>query len=255
MEEQTPPPPPPPPPFPMAPRAYPGSSNEVEAGACFEWLRHGWAMFLGNPGMWVGAGAIVFVTLFFLFFTIIGQLAASMLLPILGAGMIYLCRCQVQGEPQKIGDLFIAFRVRTSSLLVVSALYTAGIFGIAILGFLLVTGGLLGGAVTGRVAGIVVAVGGVMVATLLVLALSVPVIMATWFAPPLVLFHNMPPVAAMKASFEACYRNWLPFTVYGIVLFILCFFAFLPAMLGFILLIPVLAGAWYASYRDIFPGV
>lgn len=93
-----------------------------------------------------------------------------------------------------------------------------------------------------------------MLAGLLVMLLSVPVIMATWFAPLLVFFHDMTPLAAMKASFSAGARNWLTMVVFGVFLVVALFFAMLPLGLGLLLLLPVFSGAVYASYRDIFPG-
>jgi uncharacterized membrane protein len=96
--------------------------------------------------------------------------------------------------------------------------------------------------------------GVVMLAGLLVMVLSIPVIMATWFAPALVYFHQMKPVDAMKASFAAGQKNWLPMSIFGIILMVAGFFAMLPLMLGFLLLLPIFCGAVYASYRDIFVG-
>ena len=94
--------------------------------------------------------------------------------------------------------------------------------------------------------------GGLMLSLLLSLALSVPAVMAIWFAPALVFFNNMQPVEALKASFEACMKNVLAFLVYGLIVLVLAFFAALPVGLGFLVLIPVLAGSVYAAYRDVF---
>jgi uncharacterized membrane protein len=91
-----------------------------------------------------------------------------------------------------------------------------------------------------------------MLAGLVVLVLSVPVIMATWFAPALVFFHDMKPGAAMRASFDAGAKNWLVMVIFGIFLLVSLFFAMLPLGLGLLLLLPIFSGAVYASYRDIF---
>ncbi|MBK6958064.1 MAG: hypothetical protein IPH22_06435 [Nitrosomonas sp.] len=37
--------------------------------------------------------------------------------------------------------------------------------------------------------------------SLIALTLSIPLMMASWFSPLLVIFHNVPPVAAMQRSF------------------------------------------------------
>jgi uncharacterized membrane protein len=91
-----------------------------------------------------------------------------------------------------------------------------------------------------------------LIAALLVLGLSVPLYMATWFAPALIVLHQLAPMAALQASFYACLRNWIPFFVYGIVLLVLCILAAIPAGLGFLVLMPVLAASVYTAYRDIF---
>jgi len=94
--------------------------------------------------------------------------------------------------------------------------------------------------------------GGLMLSVLVSLALSVPVFMAIWFAPALVFFNNMQPVAALKSSFDACMKNVLPFFVYGLIMTVLMFFAALPVFLGFLVLVPVIVGSVYAGYRDVF---
>ena len=87
---------------------------------------------------------------------------------------------------------------------------------------------------------------------LLLLALLVPLAMAVWFAPALVVFHDLPPVEALKQSFQGCLRNMVPFLVYGIIVLGLGILAAIPAFLGWLVLIPTLIGSTYYSYRDIF---
>jgi uncharacterized membrane protein len=40
--------------------------------------------------------------------------------------------------------------------------------------------------------------------------------------------------------------------VYSLIVMVLMFFAALPVGLGFLVLVPVLCGSIYASYRDVF---
>ena len=100
--------------------------------------------------------------------------------------------------------------------------------------------------------GVGLAFGSVALAMLLSLVLSLPLFMAMWFAPALVFFNRMPPFAALRASFGACVKNALPFVVYGLIVLVLAFFAALPLFLGFLVLLPVVSGSIYVSYRDIF---
>ena len=240
----------------MAPVPFDGASREVDAGACFEWLRQGWAMFMANPGVWIGSSVLLMVILLAISIVpLFGQIAVNLLLPVFGAGLLQLCRHQADAQEPQIADLFAGFHHSAGQLVMVGVLYAAGIFGIAFLAFLLITGGIIGGVVTGRVAGLGISLGGVMLAALLVMVLSVPVIMATWFAPALVYFHHMKPVDAMKASFAAATKNWLAMGVFGTILMVAGFFAMLPLGMGFLLLLPIFCGAVYASYRDIFVGI
>ncbi|MCG2575990.1 hypothetical protein LZ012_03150 [Dechloromonas sp. XY25] len=241
--------------FPMAPARFTGESREVDPGACFDWLRQGWAMFLVNPGIWIGTTVLLLVILMAISIVpLFGQIAAHLLVPLFGAGMFRVCRHISDNEEPEIADLFAGFRHQAGQLVMVGVFFAAGVFGIAFMAFLLVSGGVLGGGITGKVAGFGIALGGVMLAGLLVLVLSIPVIMATWYAPALVFFHDMKPLDAMKASFAAGAKNWLPMCIFGVFLLVALFFAMLPVGMGLLLLLPVFSGAVYASYRDIFMG-
>ena len=49
-----------------------------------------------------------------------------------------------------------------------------------------------------------------------------------------VLFNDMAPVPALKASFAANMKNWLVMMVFGLIVLVLSFFAALPMGLGFL---------------------
>jgi uncharacterized membrane protein len=81
--------------------------------------------------------------------------------------------------------------------------------------------------------------------------LYLPLLMVVWFAPILIAFHGMTPVAAMKRSLAACLVTWLAFLVYGAILLLL-FIAAVPLLVGLLVLLPVVFCSIYASYKDIF---
>ena len=80
----------------------------------------------------------------------------------------------------------------------------------------------------------------------------IPMLLAIWLFPMLVLYNKLSLRAALGVMANALIKNILPFFVYGIILLILSLFAIVPAGVGFLVLIPVLAGAAYAAYHDIF---
>jgi uncharacterized membrane protein len=83
--------------------------------------------------------------------------------------------------------------------------------------------------------------------------LFTPLIMATWFAPALILFGGARPATALGVSLKAVAKNWAAMLVNGLVLGAVLFLAALvPLLLGLLVAMPVLFGSLYASYQAIF---
>ncbi len=239
--------------FPITAPEFNGNCRTVPAGNAFEWLKQGWAIFMANPGIWVAISVIFFVIYLGLSIVpVIGQLAAHLLTPVLGAGWLLASQKVSNNGTLEIPDLFAGFKQNSQNLIMLGVLYMAAMLAIIAVAAVLGGGSMASGMMMGNSAGVGMALGGMMLALMISLALSVPVVMAMWFAPALVVFNNMQPVPALKASFDACMKNMLVFLVYGLITLVLCFFAALPLGLGFLVLVPVLAGSLYASYRDIF---
>ncbi len=239
--------------FPIPAPAFNGNSRVVPPGNAFDWLRQGWALFAANPGLWIGLTIVLLVIVVGVqIVPLVGTLAVHLLMPVLGAGLLLVCRKIDEGDSVRIDDLFAGFKQNAGPLVMVGVLYMVAMFAIVVIVVIVGGGSVAGGLLSAQPAGLGVIFGGLMLSLLLSLALSVPVAMAVWFAPALVFFNNMQPVEALKASFEACMKNVLAFLVYGLIVLVLAFFAALPVGLGFLVLIPVLAGSVYAAYRDVF---
>ena len=86
----------------------------------------------------------------------------------------------------------------------------------------------------------------------LALVATALVAMAYWFAPLLVVLNGEEPIDALRKSFHACWINLGATSIYGLILIGLCIVAAIPLGLGFIVLAPVMAGSWYASWRETF---
>ncbi|HET7775428.1 MAG TPA: BPSS1780 family membrane protein [Azospira sp.] len=240
--------------FPLAPPPFDGDCRVVPAAAAIEWLRFGWELFSRAPGAWALMALVFLVlTLAVTMVPVAGALASHLLLPLLAAGVLQAVRRQEEGGAVEVGDLFVGFSRETTGLLLVGLFYMLGWFAILAIGMLIGGGSLIGGAAAGSAGGLGVAIAGVLVAILISLALAVPLFMAFWFAPALVYFNHMAPVAALKASFHACLKNFLAFSVFGLIIGLLFFIAALPMGLGFLVLLPVSFAGLYASYRDVFP--
>lgn len=238
--------------------AGPGSrftldGRTVEAGRSIEWIKMGWRLFVKNPGTWIGlvvVGGIILILLGAI--PMLGHLAAHFFLVIFVGGLLLGCKSLSEGGGLRIEHLFAGCKQNTGNLVMVSVYYLVGI--VIIFGVVFVIGGgsMLSGAAIGQLAGAGVIASGIVLALLVGLALYVPLAMGIWFAPALVVFRNVAPLDALMASFRACLKNMGPFLLYGVVVLILLVLAAIPAALGLLVLLPVLMGSLYASYRDIF---
>lgn len=239
--------------FPLRAPPFNGQCRAVPAGSAFEWLRQGWLLFIAYPALWIALTVILIVLMLGLSIVpFIGSLAANLLLPVLAAGVMRVCQKIFDGRMPVLSDLFDGFNKNSGNLVLLGLLYMLGMLILFAVVASLAAGGLAGSALAGQPPALGIFFGKMLFALLVWLILSVPLVMAIWFAPALVLFNNMPPLAALKASFNACLKNVLPFFVYGLIVMVLSFFAALPVGLGFLVLVPVLSGSVYASYRDIF---
>jgi len=231
---------------------YVAGGRGVEAGRGWDWIAAGWEMFKKQAGMWIALIVVAFVIFLVLaFIPVIGSIASIVLTPVIGGGIVLGCRAIEEGRPLEIGHLFAGFKEKLAPLATVGALYLAAT--LLILGVLvLIAGaGVLGLAADGQGASPAVAFT-MIIGILVALALMVPVFMAIWFAPALVVFHDKSPVESLKESFSGCLRNIVPFLVYGLVGLVLSVLASIPLGLGWLILGPVLAGSLYASYKDIY---
>jgi hypothetical protein len=85
------------------------------------------------------------------------------------------------------------------------------------------------------------------------MALFIPLIMATWFAPALILFGGARPATALGVSLKAVVKNWAAWLVNILTLGLLLILAALvPLLLGLLVAMPILFGSLYASYQAIF---
>lgn len=233
--------------------ARPGEGRTVAAGRGWDWIVEGFALFRKQPGIWL-LMTVVLGVLFILISMIplLGSFASALLFPIFGGGLMLGCKDLDRGGALEFEQLFAGFRQKTGDLVMVGAFNLIGWVIIAFAVVAVIGGGVFMGVMRGGVEGAGLSLASMLIAMLLVAGLSVPVYMATWFAPALIVLQDMAAAAALKASFFACLRNWVPFLVYGVVLLVLGMVAAIPLGLGFLVLIPVLVASVYTGYRDIF---
>src|SRR5262249_54397950 len=144
---------------------------------------------------------------------------------------ILACDALRRGEPLKFDHLFAGFQHQTGRLVLLGAVSV--VFGLV----MLLVGALVVGldTVASLMSGIppqpeqlVAILMRVLLAVLVIIALSLPFYMAIWFAVPLIALRGVAVGAAMSASFAGCIKNVLPFLVWSVAVLAL---AIVPSLL------------------------
>ena len=217
------------------------------------WLASAWSIFKRAAGVWIGM--IIVLCLIYIVLgvvPIIGAIASLAAGPVFTGGLMLASRTTDQGGEAQLTQLFGGFKHRFGPLVGVGVLYLVGFAAILFL-VMVVTGGSILTVVNATTPEEVMAAGaGLLLAALIFFALLIPLLMAVWFAPALIVVHDMGSIAAMQASFTGCLRNIMPFLLYGIVWFIASIVASIPLMLGWLILGPVTAASIYTAYKDIY---
>ena len=232
--------------------------HQLSAKYGWYWIANGFHMFRKAPMIWV----LVCFTLLLIAMTlalipILGQFVFTLISPVFLAGIMIGCREQEQGRQLEMVHLFIAFKTNVASLVTVGGIYLIG--QVLIIGLVMIIGGsqmtdmlLYGKRVDENE--LITVMDNMLTASLVALLLSIPLMMAAWFSPLLVVFHNLQPIPAMKKSFFACLKNIIPFQLYGLLLIIFTIFALMPYGVGLVILIPTIFASIYVSYKNIFLG-
>jgi uncharacterized membrane protein len=234
----------------------------VDVGRGISWWSEGWRLFTPAVGPWILIVIIgFFLHLVLAFIPVLGSIASQLLFPVLMGGLMLGCRAIDRGEPLTVAHLFAGFGPRAGSLLIVALIYLAAAVAITIfvVALLFVV---FGASVLAQLWGsqdsvsTAAAMGGlaliILVGLLIFLLLFLPLVMAIWFAPALIVLKGLQPWEAMKLSFIGSIKNILPFLLYGVVWIALAIVATIPLLLGWLVLGPVTVASVYASYCDIF---
>lgn len=236
--------------------------NTAEAGRGANWLLGGFDYFKGSAGTWIGVTIVLFIIcIVATFIPLIGGLAFQLVSPVFLAGLILGCRNQDEGGNLGINHLFVGFSSNNvGQLILIGALYFAGV--LIVLFLTAFIGVLLMGSMefmrqisAGDMHSMAGHASNILLVALIALALYVPLLMALWFAPALVVLEHLGAVEALSMSFKGCLKNIVPFLVYGLVGLVLSILASIPIMLGWLILFPMIVASMYIAYKDIFQRV
>ena len=212
--------------------------------AGLEWVRQGIALFKKKPAeMFLFGNTYLFVLIAMALLPVLGPAMLTMITPTLGFGMMQAGKMAQAGEKVSPAVLFCGLSAQYAqhrkSLITLGIVYTL-YFALIKLGLTLIVGPTPVVEISGTTpnAEQAAALSNYMLQyTLLASLFSLPVLLAFWFAPVLVVWHNMKPMHALFSSWVATWRNKLAFLVYGVswvLLSTVCYivFSLILAVLG-----------------------
>ena len=228
----------------------------VPAGHGWTWIVDGWALFRRQPGAWVLIIVVfVAISLVIAIVPLLGNIAGYVLGPVFAGGLMLGCHELARGGELRLGHLFDGFRDHLARLAILGVAYLAMFLVIFLVAFAVAGAGLGLGWLFGMDSGDTLPAIGtttIVLAVLVALALMIPVVMAIWFAPALVVLNDFGVGDALATSFRVCLKNFVPFLVYGAIFLGLSILASIPFMLGWLALAPTTVATVYTAYRDIF---
>ncbi len=198
--------------------------QKVPASHGWQWIKSSIGMFLGNPWKWLAMGFCMVVIIGILnFIPLVGSFIAYLLGTVLTGGMMMAAQAQADGEAIRFSFVFKGFSHNRNQLLLIAVYYIAFM---VLLGIVLVALFFLffGSAIWNpQTAPMAFQQRWPLVAVLILLAaaVSIPMMMAFWFAVPLVAITDRTAWTACKQSFRGCVANWLAFLVYGLAFLVL----------------------------------
>jgi len=238
----------------------------VDASHGWRWIAEGILIFRKNPPQWILLIAILFIGSRVLFAIPLIGVIAVLIAPNFLAGLSHGAQALAQGKPLRIGYLASGFLKNAAQLITIGGVSLVGQF-LTLMAIVLVGGEALSGISKTMAAGAATpetieamrtAAPRMMMALIVGLGISLPLMMAVWFAPLLVFFDDVKPLPALVLSLWACLKNVLPLLIY-------CLAVLVPMVivtplsiavrqpdLGLWLLAPILVPSIYAGYKDLF---
>lgn len=226
----------------------------------WQWLLAGFWLFKQSWLAWITMMLLYFAIMLFVnIVPMLGMLLFLLIHPILMGGFMVACRDNEQGHPVQAMHLFAGLQRHTIPLLELGLLNVAGIMAAGIIAGILVimfgaqhslfvlmsAEGMNNMTNTGQ---------SVLLVMGLMFLLLLPLILAFFYAPALVIFHDFSPWAAVRTSFVACVRNSIPLLLYGLAYMTLALLGSLLAVIGLLVVVPSLLISTYMSYKAVFWG-
>jgi uncharacterized membrane protein len=231
--------------------------QKIAISGGIEWIKEGFHFFKQAPLVWVLMVLVFMVISIVLSLIPFASLALNIINPVFIGGFMIACYKLTQNEEITVSDLFAGFKNKFGRLAAVGGIYLLLFIVIGAVSVALMLS-IMG---QDKVVAVMKAqnpalfLANFSIFFLVFFGLMMLVLMAYYFAPALVVMHDVTAVEAMKLSFKGCLRNMLPFLLYSVVVLVLGIIAMIPLGLGYLVLMPVITASIFVAYRQIFTEV
>ncbi|MCC8374300.1 MULTISPECIES: BPSS1780 family membrane protein [Photorhabdus] len=224
-----------------------------------EWISQAWDIVKRKLGMWILLGIIYFIIISGLQLIPFLGIFTVLFGPVFFGGIIAVCEKQRTTGQFEIKLLFNGFQKNFVSLLGVGALS----FGIILLGivamFIISSNTMAHILLDSQYDEIPVEVfpndlSPLYLGAFVLLIFNIFGTALTWFAPALIVIHNLKFGAAISMSLEVVKKNLLPGFLFFMVMAIMFIISIMTLGLGLLITIPLFLVSYYSSYRSIFIG-
>jgi uncharacterized membrane protein len=232
--------------------------RKVAASQGFQWVAAGFRLYRKNPLLLSAAFGLLFGVVMALgLIPVVGGALSELASPLMVAGFMAAYRALDEGRELELPHFLAGVQGPLIPLMTVGAVQLLGamLIGQIMLGMGFDPQAMVAAAEGGKATPqeMQAVLNQAMPALFTGLVLFTPLIMATWFAPALILFGGARPATALGVSLKAVARNWAAMLTSSIALALLLFVsALVPMLLGLLVAMPVLFGSLYASYQAIF---
>ncbi|MDR3429801.1 MULTISPECIES: BPSS1780 family membrane protein [Silvimonas] len=232
--------------------------KRVPASHGWLWITDAFRLFFRHWWQWLLLTAITLTILMGVMLIPVLGMITPVIAPVLLAGIAWAANeSRVNNRAPAVPDLFNGLKTHARSLLGVGLIYAIGTMIIVMilggLSALLISPDQIAAIRSAETTHEIPDLGAGSLVFILLFFFGMLVMNSIYFfAPQLVVLRNMRAVEAMRTSYLAFWRNWLPLTVAGLILMVLAVIASLPMMLGLIILLPVSLLFNYCCYADVF---
>jgi hypothetical protein len=234
----------------------------VDFRRAFIWLGAGWFAFKTNLGAWLALSILFLLAVLLLgMLPFLGIPLIALFLPLLSTGLFVTAHKSLTGALAQVEDMLLGFndqRFRQPLLHLGGAMVVGMVLLFAVLYPLsaeIFKALYLPDAETKVALMLAQMAAASPLGVLLQMVMITLFLMAFFYAIPLVVFEGQVPLDAVSASLLACLRNIVPLLLFGSMILLLGILASFVFGLGYLVLIPVLTAASYASFRDVFDPV